>query len=315
MRYHLLSGGNIVMNKSFSYSQALMALAVAFLGFSLLQFTLQIPAILAVVKQTSQTVDPKIDAIVNEISLVRLEVGKVRLLVAEQTPDILTQIDATLPVIDQVITESTYYSRQLPNLLSQIDRIEQQIAALQVAMPAILTRVDAVVDTTNNTLTEVALWRPHSTKYLHEIELSRTYVPEYLSRIEQTMVDAKTIGQEASSGIVSGFFKGVISLPFEVVAGLKGMVDVNSRSAKNLTAEDITLLQTKVVALLNDKKAKSDTWLNSNTGNGGSIVKGKKTKRNRQQCINVTFNNHFKNQKETLKELMCIDSKGIWKVT
>jgi septation ring formation regulator EzrA len=197
------------MNKPFSYSQALMALAIAFLGFALLQFTLQIPAILAVVKQTSQTVDtvnPKIDAIVDEVSLVRLEVGKVRLLVAEQTPDILTQIDATLPVVEQVITESTYYSRQLPNLLSQIDRIEQQIAALQVAMPAILARVDAVVDTTNNTLTEVALWRPHSTEYLHEIELSRTYIPEYLSRIEQTMVDAKTIGQEASSGIVSGFF-------------------------------------------------------------------------------------------------------------
>ncbi len=306
------------MNKLFSYSQALMALAIAFLGFALLQFTLQIPAILAVVKQTSQTVDtvnPKIDAIVDEVSLVRLEVGKVRVLVAEQTPDILTQIDATLPVIEQVITESSYYSRQLPNLLNQIDRIEQQIADLQMAMPAILTRVDAVVDTTNNTLTEVALWRPHSTKYLHEIELSRTYIPEYLSRIEQTMVDAKTIGQEASSGIVSGFFKGVISLPFEVVAGLKGMVDVNSRSAKHFTAEDITLMQTKVVALLNDKKAQTDTWLNSNTGNGGSIVKGKKTKRNRHQCINVIFNNHFKNQKETLKELMCVDSKGIWKVT
>jgi hypothetical protein len=294
-----------------------MAFAIAFLGFSLLQFTLQIPAILVVIKETSQTVDtvnPKIDDIVNEISQVRIEVGKVRLLVTEQTPKILTQIDATLPVIEQVIIESEYYSRQLPNLLSQVDRIEQQISKLQASMPAILKRVDAVVDTTNNTLTEVVLWRPHSAKYLNEIELSRTYIPEYLTRIEQTMVDAKTIGKEASSGIVSGFFKGVISLPFEVVAGLKGMVDINSRSAKYFTKEDITLMQSKVFAVLNDKKVTSDTWLNNTTGNGGTITKGKKTKRKRQQCINVTFNNHFKNQKETLTELMCIDSKGIWKV-
>jgi hypothetical protein len=73
-------------------------------------------------------------------------------------------------------------------------------------------------------------------------------------------------------------------------------------------------MQSKVVAVLNDKKVTSDTWLNNTTGNGGTITKGKKTKRKRQQCINVTFNNHFKNQKETLTELMCIDSKGIWKV-
>jgi hypothetical protein len=149
---------------------------------------------------------------------------------------------------------------------------------------------------------------------LHEIELSRAYIPKYLTRIEQTIVDAKTIGQEASSGIVSGFFKGVISLPFEVVAGLKGMVDVNSRSAKHFKAEDITLMQRNLIVLLNDNKLTSDTWINNTTGNGGTIIKGKETKRNRQQCINVTFNNHFKNQKETLRELMCIDSGGVWKV-
>jgi regulator of replication initiation timing len=294
-----------------------MALAVAFLGFSLLQFTLQIPAMLVVIKQTSQTVDtvnPKIDDIVNEISLIRLEVGKVRSLLAKQTPDILSQIDATLPVIEQVITESEYYSRQLPDLLSQVNRIEQQIAVLQTSLPSILKRIDAVVNTTDNTLVEASLWRPHSTKYLHEIELSRAYIPKYLTRIEQTIVDAKTIGQEASSGIVSGFFKGVISLPFEVVAGLKGMVDVNSRSAKHFTAEDITLMQRNLIVLLNDNKLTSDTWINNTTGNGGTIIKGKETKRNRQQCINVTFNNHFKNQKETLRELMCIDSGGVWKV-
>lgn len=317
MKYLLLNESEVILNKSFSYSQALMALAIAFLGFALLEFTSKIPAILTVVKQTSHTVDtvtPKVDDIINEVSLVRIEVGKVRALVAKQTPEILAQVESSLPVIGQVVVESENYSKQLPSLLNQIDLIERQLSSLQTALPSILARVDSVVATTDNTLAEVALWRPHSSKYLHEIELSRTYIPEYLTRVEQTLLDAKSIGKEASSGLVSGFFKGVISLPFEVVAGLKGMIDVDSLSAKNFTPEDISLMQTKVVALLNDKSATTKTWLNSATGNGGTIVKGKKSKRKRQQCINVIFNNHFNNQKETLKELMCINSKGLWKV-
>ena len=259
-------------------------------------------------------VSPKVDDIVNEVALVRIEVGKVRELVALQTPAILSQVEASLPVVQQVVIESEYYSRQLPTLLSQIASIEQQVKKLQTSMPAILERVDAIVNTTNNTTKEAALWRPHSTRYLEEIELSREYIPDYLSRIENTVVDAKTVGSEATSGLVSGFFKGVINLPFEVVSGLTGIVDADSRSAKYLTAQDVALMQEKVVALLNDSNQKKSVWQNVKSGNRGTIIKGKKTTRNKQQCLKVTFNNHFGNEKETLKELMCINDKGLWKV-
>ncbi|WP_019027222.1 hypothetical protein [Colwellia piezophila] len=305
------------MIKQFSYSQALLAAAIAFLAWSLFKFTLQVPAILSVIEKTSQTVDsvsPKIDDIVAEVALVRIEVGEVRLLLSQQTPAILSQVEASLPVIQQVVAESEYYSRQLPALLEQIASIEQQVTILQESMPAILLRVDSVVKTTNNTTAEAANWRPHSTLYLNEIELSREYIPQYLTRIERTIVDAKTIGSEASSGIVSGFFKGVISLPFEMVAGLTGIVDKDSRSAKYLTAEDVALMQEKVIALLNDNYQKKTIWQNVKSGNRGTIIKGKTMTRNKQQCLNVTFNNHFGSDKETLTEIMCIDEKGLWKV-
>lgn len=243
------------MVKQFSYSQALLAIAIALLALSLFKFTMHVPAIISAIEKTTKTVDlvsPKVDDIVNEVALVRVEVSKVRKLVAQQTPAILSQVEASLPVVQQVVVESEYYSRQLPALLNQIANIEQQVEKLQTSMPAILKRVDAVVKTTNNTTEEVARWRPHSTRYLEEIELSREYIPDYLSRIENTVVDAKTIGSEASSGLVSGFFKGVINLPFEVVSGLTGIVDADSRSAKYLTAQDVALMQEKVVALLND---------------------------------------------------------------
>jgi hypothetical protein len=294
-----------------------LAIAIALLALSLFKFTMHVPAIISAIEKTTKTVDlvsPKVDDIVNEVALVRVEVSKVRKLVAQQTPVILSQVEASLPVVQQVVVESEYYSRQLPALLNQIANIEQQVEKLQTSMPAILKRVDAVVKTTNNTTEEVARWRPHSTRYLEEIELSREYIPNYLSRIENTVIDAKTIGSEASSGLVSGFFKGVINLPFEVVSGLTGIVDADSRSAKYLTAQDVALMQEKVVALLNDSNQTKAAWQNVKSGNRGTIIKGKKTTRNKQQCLMVTFNNHFGNDKETLKELMCVNDKGLWKV-
>jgi hypothetical protein len=295
-----------------------LAIAIALLALSLFKFTMHVPAIISAIEKTTKTVDlvsPKVDDIVNEVALVRVEVSKVRKLVAQQTPVILSQVEASLPVVQQVVVESEYYSRQLPALLDQIANIEQQVDKLQTSMPAILKRVDAVVKTTNNTTEEVARWRPHSSRYLEEIELSREYIPDYLSRIENTVIDAKTIGSEASSGLVSGFFKGVISLPFEVVSGLTGIVDADSRSAKYLTAQDVALMQEKVVALLNDSNQTKAAWQNVKSGNRGTIIKGKKTTRNKQQCLMVIFNNHFGNDKETLKELMCINDKGLWKVS
>jgi len=305
------------MVKQFSYSQGLLALAISFLAFSLFKFTLHVPDIINVIDKTTRTVDlvsPKVDDIVNEIALIRVEVGKVRALVSQQTPAILSQVQASLPVVQQVIAESEYYSRQLPALLNQLTSIEQQVGKLQASMPAILKRIDAVVKTTNNTTLEASHWRPHSTRYLEEIALSRDYIPQYLARIENTVEDAKTVGKEASSGLVTGFFKGVIALPFEMVAGLTEIVDKDSRSAKYLTAQDIAQMQEKVVALLNDNNQTKSVWQNVNSGNRGTIIKGETTTRNNQQCLNVIFNNHFGKEKETLTELMCIDDKGLWKV-
>ncbi len=305
------------MMKAFSYSQALLAFAVAFLAYSLVQVSRHVPDILHTINQTTQIVEsvsPKIDDIINEVALVRTEVANVRVLVAEQTPAILSQIEVTRPVVSEVISESKSYSKQLPDLLKQLSQIEQLITSIQADLPELLQRVDDIVKTTNTTTAEMALWRPHSKQYLNEIELSREYIPRYLSRIEQTVADAKTVGKEASSGLVSGFFKGVITLPFEMVAGLAGMVDVNSRSAKYLTTQDVTLMQEKLIALLNDNKQSKSIWQNIDSGNSGTIIKGKATRRNKKQCLNVTFNNHFGNEQETLTELMCIDDKGLWKV-
>jgi len=298
------------MINKFNLSQILLSLAVAFLAFSLIKIANQIPDILRVVEKSG----PKVDAIVDEANLIRKEVRLVRLLVAQQTPEILAKVENTLPVVKQVITESGRYSSQLPAAFEQVEKLTQDIQQLRESLPSILQRIDAIVDATNNTTSEVAKWRPHSRGFLSEIALSRENIPQYLLRAENIVIDAKSIGKEASSGIVSGFFKGVISLPFEVVSGLAGIVDSNSRSAKYLTAADVSLMQEKVVSLLNDKNQSKAVWQNIESDNRGTINKGKLIKRNQQNCHRLTFNNYFSKERETLKELMCINNDGLWRV-
>lgn len=298
------------MTTKFSYSQALLAVAIAYFAYALLSFTKQVPHFINAVNNTT----PYIDTIVNEVSLVRAEVTQVRTVVDTQLPTLLSRIDNTLPLLERGLSQSDYYAQQLPQLWQHLTKLEAKITQIQQMLPSLLTRVDDVVLMTNATTNELAKWRPHSTEYLDEIAQSREYIPQYLTRIEYIISDAKTMGKEASSGLVSGFFKGVISLPFEVVSGLTGIVDSDSKSAKLLTAADVSILQKQTITLLEDTTKNTMLWQNAQSGNQGKIVQGKKLIKKGLTCHNMTFINNLKGQQETLKELMCEDNKGLWQV-
>lgn len=309
------------MSKVSSSIQIILALAIIFLGASLFNIGRHIPETLTVISQTLKVADslkPDIASIVNEVALVREEVALVRLQLHKQIPEVLSQVSETAPVVEKIINkvvgESERYSEQIPNILTQLSKIEETIASVEKQLPSIFQRIDSVTQLTEFTVNEVALWRPHSTKYLDEINQSKVYIPQYLSRAENIIIDAKSIGSEATSGLVSGFFKGVVALPFEVVAGLTGIVDKSSRSAKYLTAKDVALMQEKVIALLDDNEQLKSIWHNIDSGNRGTIVKGNKSIKNKQTCYKLTFNNHFAKESEELKEMMCRDKKGLWTV-
>ncbi|PHR81796.1 MAG: hypothetical protein COA59_15260 [Colwellia sp.] len=298
------------MKTKFSYSQVLLSGAIGYLAYALLSFTKEIPEFIDAVDRTT----PHISTIINEIELVRIEVGKVRVLVDKQIPAILMQVDKALPIAEQGLAQSEQYAKQLPQLWQHLDKIETQIQLLQEHLPSVLQRVDAVIETTNATTVEVSKWRPHSTQYLTEIKHSRQDIPRYLTRTEAIIIDAKTIGKEASSGLVSGFVKGVISLPFDVVSGLTDIVDVKSLSAKYLTAKDITIMQEQVLFLLTDENKQQIFWNNNDSGNRGKISKKSRFMKNGLTCHKLIFVNHFKDQLETLNELMCQDKQGLWQV-
>ncbi len=298
------------MISKFSISQAMLALAIAYFAYALLSFTKAIPDFV----QTVNKMTPHISTIVEEVKLVRAEVTQVRSVVNAQVPAMLSQIDQTRPLLALSLAQSEQYLQQLPILWQHLAAIEMQMQKLQQDLPKALVRVDEVVASSNKGIIELSLWRAHSTKYIAEIEQSRANIPQYLTRVENIILDAKTIGKEASSGLVSGFLKGVISLPKEMVAGLTGMVDTQSRSAKFLVANDVVLMQEKVLSLLNNQSKSQAFWQNDNSGNRGTITKQAPFKREGLTCHKLVFVNSFKNQQEKLEKIMCKDSKELWQV-
>lgn len=300
------------MNNKFSYSQALLAIAISYFAYSLLSISQQIPAIIKLVDKTS----PHIDTIVSEVALVRKDVAIIGQIVDKQVPAILTQIETVMPLVERGISQSEQYSQQLPNLWLHLENIDKQMNQLQQALPAILKRIDAIVLTTNASVEEMAKWRPHSTHYLFEIEHSRTDIPKYLTRVEDIIIDAKTIGKEASRGLVSGLFAGALALPFDAVKGLTGRGNSSSSAAKNLTSTDISLMQVEIISLLKSQSKSKAIWTNIDSGNRGTIKKGTKFMENGLACYTLTFTNQFKKQKksDTFKEKMCLDKGSLWQV-
>jgi surface antigen/uncharacterized protein YoxC len=298
------------MKSIFSISQALLALAIIYFAYALLKFSNEIPPFIDAIDRTT----PHISTVVGEVELVREEVTQVRMLVDHQVPEILEKISHLLPLIEQGLEQSEQFGKQIPALWQQLDKIEKQLQLVHKEVPQILSRIDNVVLTSNEAISEAAKWRPHSTQYLAVIEQSKEDIPQYLTRVDNIVLDAKSIGKEASSGLVSGFFKGVVSMPFEVVAGLTGIVDSKSLSAKYLTANDVTIMQEKVIVLLEKKSQKQIFWQNDKSGNRGKIIKDKGFVKDNQTCHKVTFVNYFKSRDETLDKTMCKDNSDIWQV-
>ena len=308
----------------FSISQTLLAVAIGYLAFSIVKVANEIPNIIKIIEKTNVTVDkitPQIPSILDKVDSINLqvdgvvnEVALVRNLVEQQLPTIIEQVALSRVTVNDAIKQSKQYAKHLPDLLSHITVIEGQITELQQQLPHVLTRVDHVVEATKNTTQEVAKWRPQSQAYIEQIKYSREDIPMYLTRAENIVTDAKTIGKEASSGVFVGILKGALTLPFDVISGLTGIVDKNSRSAKVLTALDVSLMQEKTVALLNRNSQTESAWDNHDSGNHGTIVKGAAQYISNKVCHNLTFLNYFNDDSEELNELMCQEKDGLWKI-
>jgi hypothetical protein len=220
------------------FASIVMSLAMFSLAGALIYFayqvslvSTQVPEILASVNQTSDRIEPVVS-----------EVHEIRLLV----PDILHEVEQTRELVPPLLKEVELTRQQIPPILKEVESIRKEI-------PSLLASADKASDAVVVVSKEIEATRPLVPQVLKEVETTRESIPPMLDRADSMIDKARVAGKEASTGAVTGFFKGIITAPFVLVgdAGRK-ITGVSEEEAKQFTSKDFDLVETASLQLLND---------------------------------------------------------------
>ncbi|UCB54987.1 MAG: hypothetical protein JSW45_00125 [Thiotrichales bacterium] len=234
---------------SFLMALSIFALSAALIYFAyvLSRVGVHLPDILDSVNQTRERVEPVLD-----------EVSEIRKLV----PDILHEVEQTRLLVPPILEEVEQTRQQIPPILEQVERTGQQIPpilkeveAVRKEVPSILKSADKASDAVVTASKEIEATRPLIQDVVKEIETTRESIPPMLDRAEGMIDKAKEAGQEASSGAVTGFFKGLITTPFTLVGdATTSITGMSDEELQQLTQKDRDLIEVAALYLLNNGK-------------------------------------------------------------
>lgn len=278
-----------------------IALAVALLAAALWHIGSQLPEL----NRNLSGISRSADAATQELPAIIAVADKYE----PHIPQLLDEIAATRATVDSIVTESQAYRNQLPDLYQRLDKLDAQLTSLQTSLPDVMERVDSG-------LAESQAWRPISVDAMAEAEHWRKEIPGYLDRSEALVAGARKAGAEASSGMVTGFFSGALSLPFKALRDISSLVDPRSLSARHLTDDDWTLLRNAAITLLTQPENQLAEWQSEASGNRGSVRIIESATSASSECHVLMITNHFKKGgKETLeKQRVCKGEDGRWAV-
>jgi surface antigen/regulator of replication initiation timing len=256
-------------------SRFAIAAAIIYFAYQLAQINDNVPVITQSVEQVSRHIEPTLE----EVKQVRLEIARVR----ELVPDILAEVTKVRQQVPPIIAQVESVNQQIDPLLSRLEKTVAVIDETQQQIPQILNTADDAIVALNATRKEVL---PMVPQVLEEIKLTRESIDPTLDRVDGLVEDvffkaqnaitaAEGAGKKASEGAVSGFFTGLIKLPFKFIGSLASPIvdslDVNV--ARKLTEKDIELLAEAGTQAIKSKNiGKERRWENPKSGNSGSIT-------------------------------------------
>jgi surface antigen len=276
-----------------------IALAVALLAAALWHIGSQLPEL----NRNLSGISRSADAATQELPAMIAVADKYE----PHIPLLLDEIAATRATVDSIVTESQAYRTQLPDLYQRLDKLDAQLTSLQNSLPDVMERVDS-------SLAESQAWRPISVDAVAEAENWRQEIPGYLDRSEALVAGARKAGAEASSGMVTGFFSGALSLPFKTLSNISKLADPRSLSARHLTEEDWMLVRQAAATLLAQPENLVAEWQSEATANRGTVRIIDSAKSASTECHVLLITNHFSvGGKETLeKQRICKGKDGRW---
>jgi uncharacterized protein YoxC len=228
-------------------------------------------------------------------------------------PPILNEISKVRELVPHALKEVEAVRSTLPSILERIDELYKQVENLQKSLPEILKSVDgitAVVDDTNQQVEKII---PLIPEVLSEVEKTRNEIPSYLTRVEYIVANSKTISEEVGKGAVTGFFKGIIATPFELIKGTEERIRSSLTNEKMITDEDFKLVSKAVGELLESDQVETIAWENPNSGNKGQITLANSYQREERECRALLLLFKAKDGSEdSVNRDVCLNDNGKW---
>lgn len=258
-------GAQLVASYVMSLAMFALAAGLIYFAYQVSRVSTQIPDILSSVDHTSDKVGP----IISEVVEIR-----------ELVPDILHEVEETRKLVPPILNEVEQIRLQIPPILKEVEQTRQQIPpilkeveAVREELPAVLKSADKASNAVVAVSKEIKATRPLVPQVLKEVETTRESIPPMLDRADAMIDKARVAGQEASSGAVTGFFKGLITAPFALVGdagrSISGMSD---EEMKLFTEKDFDLMETAVLLLLNNgEKGDVKRIKNPDSGFSGTL--------------------------------------------
>ncbi len=295
-----------------------IAAAIFYFGYQVAQIGQQVPRVADSVDTVSQQFEPALA----EVERVRGEIAEIRALVPQildeaaeiraTVPTILDEVAAVRQQIPPVVDEIGQVRQQVPEILQRVDalesridpilqRVDRSLATLestQQQIPQILSTADSAVASIDQARYTLAPLVPQT---LEEIRLTREAVDPTLDRV-QVLVDdaygkaqdaitaAQGAGQEASEGAVTGFFTGILKLPFKLVGTLASPIvnSIDPDVARLLEEKDLELMaEAGRRAVEAENLGKPERWDNPRTDMSGSITILRKHSVDERSCYEV----------------------------
>lgn len=281
-----------------SISLVLLACSIAYFSYSLIRISQHIPSILAQVNNINKQIDhtvEKLDPLLLLAPTLMSEVSNIR----ELIPGVLTEVEAVRATV--------------PSILERVDNVDAQINTIQQDLPEILKTVDGVTAVTHEANKNIAKIIPLVPDVLSEVEKTRNEIPSYLTRVEGMVENAKDISEEAGMGAVTGFFKGIIATPFELIKGTEERIRANLTNEKLLTEQDFKLVSEAVGRLLGSDQLEATAWENPASGNKGEVTLIRSFKRQSRECRVLLLSFKAKDGSEdSVNKDVCLNDDGKW---
>ncbi len=245
----------------------------------------------------------------NQMPVIVSEVGLIR----QQLPELLSEITAVRKLVPVVV-------EQIPPILAEAAALRENTipavlaessALRKVTIPSVLLESGALrQETIPAVLSESKALRTDSIpSVVNEVKAAREDMPALLAQANEV---ARTAGQNASEGAVSGFFSGIIKAPINLVTGVGSSVF----KGHSLTARDQDLLTNASVRVLEQNQLNaSQSWHNPDSNGRGIITLTAMVVSNDERCRELTFQG-FSGRRSlgTKVAVICHDEKGVWQL-